>query len=336
VGGRARAVQARLDLFEKTGDPACLLELQAFEELAALRTQISWSAYDPPPPAAQIQHELDVIVLAGTFSWARSHELPAVDRLEALLEATELFCAVYPLPPGSVPASAAGVCAAISSTGGQNRADLDEAIQVSREGVDSTAADDPARAARLADLPQVLLERFVRFWQVADLDEAFAAPAAAARTARTAPADHPARGRCLSAVALAHARRFYRTGELRDVDEAIAAGRQAVDAADWAIGVLDRETIGGDHSLRPVYFAALGNAWRARFDATGDDGALRNAIICFEMAADAAPGEDPRRAENPTSLGAAAQAPPLVPQYSPCARNTAASHRYGPLRHLGP
>jgi hypothetical protein len=125
VGGNAfQAIQARLELFERSGNPLCLLERQASEEATALRTQIGWPAYGPLPPRAQIERELDAIVLAGRFSWARSHELPGVDRIDALLEATELFCAAYPSAPSSVPAQAAGVCAAISSPGGVDPAAL--------------------------------------------------------------------------------------------------------------------------------------------------------------------------------------------------------------------
>src|ERR1700721_1319191 len=103
-----------MESFESSGDLRCLLGPQASAEAEALRGEIGWSRFEPLPATAVIHRELDAIVLAGRVSWARCQELPGPDRLDALLEATELFAVTFPLAPGLVPMQAAGVCAAIS------------------------------------------------------------------------------------------------------------------------------------------------------------------------------------------------------------------------------
>jgi hypothetical protein len=115
AGDASRAIQARLEAFQSSHDHLFLLQPSAAAEMQALRAEIGWPTFGPLPPSAVIQRELDAIVLAGRFSWARCHELPGPDRLDGFLEATELFAAAYPLAPGSVPVQAAAVCAAISS-----------------------------------------------------------------------------------------------------------------------------------------------------------------------------------------------------------------------------
>ena len=118
-----QAIQTRLESFESSRDRLWLLKPQAFEEMPALRAQIGWPSFGPLPPAAVIQRELDTIALAGRFAWAQCHELSGPDRLDGLLEATELFRAGYPFAPESVREQAAGVCAATSSQNGMDPPD---------------------------------------------------------------------------------------------------------------------------------------------------------------------------------------------------------------------
>ena len=96
-GGAYQAIQARLESFESSGDPSYLLEPEAFAEIAQLRSEIGWPSFAAPPPAAVIARELDAILLAGRFAWVQCHELAGVDRLDGLLQATELFAACIPI-----------------------------------------------------------------------------------------------------------------------------------------------------------------------------------------------------------------------------------------------
>lgn len=125
VGDAFRAVQVRLETFRSSGDHhLCLLEPSAVGEMRALRAEIGRPAYGPLPSLAVIQRELDAIALAGRFSRVRCQELPGPDRLDCLLEATELSAAAYPLAPGSVPVQVAGVSAAIRGAAGVDPAEL--------------------------------------------------------------------------------------------------------------------------------------------------------------------------------------------------------------------
>jgi tetratricopeptide (TPR) repeat protein len=456
-GGAYQAVAARLERFELSGDPQSLVEGQASEDLVALRSEIGWLPFGPMPDAAVIKRELDAVVLAGRFARARSHVLPGVDRLDALVEATELFAAVYPLAPGAVPGQAVGVCAAISGPGGvdyvglhndaldsldealarqdlqtvdqaiwqlaaavlaargdqaepffltslgtawmdrfkltgraddvdhaitahkralavpallpedqagrqannssavlarfelhgemtdlsaavnngrataqlarrtyadlkagriehsragavlralhtalsnvaaallasweyrQDRPDLDEAVRVSREAAEATPAGDSMGGARKANLAQVLLERFGRFWQVADLEEAFQAAVAAGQV----PASDLARAPCLSALAQAYANRFAYSGQLRDLEQAISVGRAAVEAAP------------DDHPGQAGCLSNLGGVLHRRYECFGDTDSLNEAIAMHQRAVRATPA-GPRRARFLNNLG---------------------------------
>ena len=91
----------------------------------------------------------------------------------------------------------------------------------------ASPTDDPDHAGHLSYLCLVLLARFERVGDVADLNAAIVA----GRTAVAAtPADHPDRAGYLSNVGLALEARFRRTGEVTDLDEAVRMGRAAVAA----------------------------------------------------------------------------------------------------------
>ena len=91
----------------------------------------------------------------------------------------------------------------------QNRSNLDDAILASREVAGSIAPGDSGYAADQANLANILVERFSRFSQVADLEEAFRAAQAGATAA---PDDDLARAPYLSAPASAYSNRFAYTG----------------------------------------------------------------------------------------------------------------------------
>ena len=108
-GNEFRAVQARLGSFRSSGSADGLLGAGATADLTALRLAIGWPAFGPRPVLAVVGREIDAIVLAGQFCWERSRAAPFPDRLDSMLEATELFAAAFLVAPGSVPAQAADI-----------------------------------------------------------------------------------------------------------------------------------------------------------------------------------------------------------------------------------
>lgn len=260
------AVQARLGSFQASGDRSCLLDLQASEEMTALRAAIGWPTFGPLPPGAAVRRDLDAIVLAGRFSWARCHELPGPDRLDALLEATELFAAAYPYSPGSVPPQAAEVCAALTARGGVDPAELhNDALDrldgaLSRQDLQAVdqaiwqlasavlaAHDDPAEPFFLSSLGSAWLDRFKITGRPRDIDSAVSA----LRRAVPAPAplwERAGRRADLSAALL---KRFELCGGIRDLDDAVSIGREAAGLARSARADLD-PTRAGRHSAEGV------------------------------------------------------------------------------------
>jgi hypothetical protein len=241
-GEAFRAVQARLESFQASGNRSCLLEPRASEEMTALRASIGWLAYGPLPAAAAIKRDLDAIVLAGRFSWVRCHEIPGPDRLGALLEATELFAAAYPFAPGSVPPQAAGVCAAITSPGGVNPAELhndaldmlDEALsRQDLKAVDQAvwqiasavlaAHGDQAEPFFLSSLGSAWLDRFKITGRLQDIDNAITA----LRRAVAEPAPRWERAGRQANLSAALLQRFELRGGIRDLDNAVSIGREA-------------------------------------------------------------------------------------------------------------
>lgn len=244
-GEAFRAVQVRLRFFQVSGDNSGLLEPQAAEEMAALRAVIGWPAFGALPTAAAIRRNLDAIVLAGCLSWARCHELPAPERLDALLEATELFAAAYPYAPDAVPAQAAGVCAALTASGGGAAELHDDALDtldaaLSRHDLQAAdqaiwqiawavlaAHDDPAEPFFLSSLGSAWLDRFKMTGRPRDIGNAITA----LRRAIGAPAppwEQAGRRANLSAAVL---KRFELHGDMGDLDDAVSLGREAAELA---------------------------------------------------------------------------------------------------------
>jgi hypothetical protein len=323
VGGNAfQAIQARLELFERSGNPLCLLERQALEEATALRRQVGWPAYGPLPPRAQIERELDAIVLAGRFSWARAHELPGVDRLDALLEATELFCAAYPSAPGSVPAQAAGVCAAISSSGGVDPAALhNDALDVLEDALarrDLKTADqaiwhiaaailaargDHAEPFFLTSLGSAWLGRFEITGRIADINNAITAH----RRAVAVPAptwEEAGRQANYSAALL---KRFEQCADPTDLTDALAAGRAAVDLvrqarADLNAGIIDSSRAGAVRHALYASLSSLSAASLTSFEYRRARPDLDEAIQASREAVDATAEDDPSLAARQANL----------------------------------
>lgn len=306
-------VQARLARFESSGDPACLLERWAGEQFADLRASIGWPAFGPLPPAGVVKRELQAIVLAGRFCWARSQELPGAERLDALLEATELFCAVYPVAPGSIPAQAAGVCAAISSPGGMDPGAvyndaldmLDEALaRRDLQAIDQAiwhlaaavlaACGDRAEPFFLTSLGSAWLERFEITGRAADIGHAITAHRRAIAVPAPTWAEEAGRRANYSSALL---KRFEQQVDLADLDEALAAARAAAalarrSYAALAAGAMDRDQAGGVLPALYASLSSLGQAGLASFEYRQDREDLDEATRASREAAEStAPGD---------------------------------------------
>jgi hypothetical protein len=173
-GGAYQAVAARLERFESFGDPRSLTEGQASVDLAALRSEIGWLPFGPMPDAAVIKRELDAVVLAGRFAWARSRVLPRADQERQLGRFGALACdaAAWAVAVGEPERAVElleqgrGVLLAQSLSERARHFDLQQAdpgLAASLESTDraleqlSAAADEPGAdtavlASRLADL----------------------------------------------------------------------------------------------------------------------------------------------------------------------------------------
>jgi hypothetical protein len=254
------AVRDRLSRFRSSGDRRVVLEPEAAEEVAALRASIGWPAFGPPPPDATMRRELDAVVLAGTVQFIRCQEMPAIDRVDALIEAMEIFTAVYPLAPGVVPEMMRAVCGALAGNPpAVNHAELhNEAIDVldaagmtgDREAVDQAiwlvasaflaARADADRARHLSVLGTAWTDRYQITGRMADLDSAVAAHRRAVAVSIPDLADRAGHQANLSAALLA---RYETTGKVADLDEAVAAARAATGIA--------RAAGGKDRPVRP-------------------------------------------------------------------------------------
>jgi hypothetical protein len=238
------AIGNRLAVFRSSGDRGVLLEPRAAEEVAALRALIDWPPFGSPPSPSVLRRELDTVVLAGTVQFIRSQELPPVDRVDALLEAMELFTAVYPLAPALVPEPMRAMCGALAGNPPgvshaelhneaidmldaveltQDRAELDQAIWLIASAF-LAARHDVDRARHLSLLGTAWLDRFWITGRTADLDNSVAAHRRAVAVRVPDPADQAGHQANLGAALLA---RYERTGSVPDLDDAVTAARTA-------------------------------------------------------------------------------------------------------------
>jgi tetratricopeptide (TPR) repeat protein len=197
---------------------------------------------------------------AGWLQISRYQEVSEVDRLDALVLATELFADVFPTEPKAVPGQLRDACAAISATRDGLPTDHveqhDEAIDLLEEAernYDRAAADQAifklavvALAARghpllsgyLSHLGTAWVDRFRLTGRIADLDNAVAAHQKALVLPPPYPADRAGFRANYSSAVLA---RYEATGESGDLDQAVALAREAVELApDARAGHADR------------------------------------------------------------------------------------------------
>jgi hypothetical protein len=249
MSGDAReALAGRITASRATGNAGVLLDDRALIEVAVLRAAMGWPPSGPMPPAADIRRGLDAAVTAGTFLWLRAQVLPQADRLDDLLEATELLSAAREVAPRSVPRPVARSLA--TTTGRARHSDYasvhDQAIDVLSAGT--------------------------RRGELSAIDHAIALLAAAARSA----AGDRYQPYYQSDLGTAWLGRFAITGRARDLENGVAAHERAVAAP---VPVPEDQA-----GLLANYSAAL----LAQFGHGGDRGHLGHALATARLATDLA------------------------------------------------
>ena len=190
-------------------------------------------------------------IAAGWQQIARYRELPEVDRLDALVRATEVFADVYPAAPDAVPEFLRDACAAICAT---------------RDGVPTDHIGEHDAAMDLLDEAEHNYDR-------AATDQAIWKLAVIALAAR----DHPLLAGYLSHLGTAWRDRFRLTHRVADLDNAIVVHQKAI--------ALPPPEPAGRSGFRANYGAAL----LARYEATGETSDLERAIMLLREAVKLAP-----------------------------------------------
>ena len=247
----SNAIRERLTIFGSSRDSRAVLDRQAVEEVAALRLSIGWPPFGQTPSSAALRRDLDVVVLAGTFQFIRCQELSPVDRIDAWLEAMELFTAVYSLEPAAVPEPMRAMCGALAGDPPDvhhaelhNEAiDMLDAAELSRDWAEVdqaiwllasaflAARADSDRARHLSVLGTAWLERFWITGRTADVDNAVTVHRRALALGVPDAADQAGHRANFSAALLA---RYENTGAVADLDEAVEAARIAAQIAKTA------------------------------------------------------------------------------------------------------
>jgi hypothetical protein len=331
MSGDARAAVAhRITAYRATGNAGVLLDDRALIEVAALRAELGWPPSGPVPPEADLRRGLDAAVTAGTFLWLRAQVLPPADRLDDLLEATELLTAAREVAPRSVPRPVARSLAAI--TGPARHFDPasvhDQAIDVLSAGAGELSAIDHAvmllaAAARsaagdryepyyLSDLGTAWLDRFAITGRRRDLENSVSAHERALAAPVPVPEDQAGLLANYSAALLAQ---FEHGGDREHLDHAVVTARMATDLARSAAGPPPAATapgavIPGPASERAtaVRLAQLSSLSRLRaallasYEQGGGEVDLDEAVQVAQEAASLAPAGDPAHPRYQASL----------------------------------
>ncbi|KAB5536166.1 CHAT domain-containing protein [Coniochaeta sp. 2T2.1] len=168
-------------------------------------------------------------------------------------------------------------------------ADLEEAIHVVREAVESTPPDHPDRSAMLNNLGTRLNDRYARTGAMADLEEAILVVREAVEST---PRDHPDLARHLNNLGACLSARYSRTGAMADLEEAIRVVREAV------------ESTPRDHPDLARHLNNLGACLGARYARTGAMADLEEAIRVVREAVESTPRDHPDLARHLNNLGA--------------------------------
>ncbi|EXL64729.1 hypothetical protein FOPG_19016 [Fusarium oxysporum f. sp. conglutinans race 2 54008] len=167
-------------------------------------------------------------------------------------------------------------------------ADLEEAINVAREAVNTIPYDHPGRATSLNNLGIRLTNRYERTGAMADLEEAIDVTREAIKAT---PEDHPGRTTKLNNLGILLPDRFSRTRAITDLEEAIRVTREAIKA------------IPEDHLYRSSLLSNLGRQLTNRYRYTGAMADLEEAIDVTREAIKATPEDHPGRAGLLSNLG---------------------------------
>ncbi|KAI0812990.1 TPR domain-containing protein [Xylaria sp. FL0064] len=167
-------------------------------------------------------------------------------------------------------------------------ADLEEAIQVARQAVETTPEDHLDRATWLNNLGIRLSDRYSRTGAIADLEESIQV---ARQAVETTPEDHPDRAIRLNNLGSSLRDRYLRTGAMADLEEAIQVARQAVEATPE------------DHPDRVIWLNNLGSSLGDRYSRTGAMADLEEAIQVARQAVEATPEDHLDRATWLNNLG---------------------------------
>jgi tetratricopeptide (TPR) repeat protein len=167
-------------------------------------------------------------------------------------------------------------------------ADLEEAIQATRQAIDFTPEDHPDRAVYWSKLGSILEKRYERIGHTADLEEAIQATRQAIDFT---PEDHSDRAVYWSKLGSILEKRYERIGHTADLEEAIQATRQAIDFT------LE------DHPDRAVYWSKLGSILEKRYERIGDTADLEEAIQAAQQAVNSTPENHPNRGSYLNNFG---------------------------------
>jgi hypothetical protein len=303
------ALRDRLAGYRSRGDRRFILGKEAAGEVAALRAAIGWPMFAAPPPAASLRRELNAVVLAGLVQFVRGQELQPVDRIDASLEAMEIFTAIYPLEPELVPGPMRAVCGALAGNPPHmSHAELhNEAIDM----LDAAAATadvaekeqaifllfsaflaarhDADRARHLSVLGTAWLDRYWITGRTADVDNSVTAHRRAVAEDTPDPADHAGHHANLSAALLT---RYERTGRIPDLNEAVTAARTAAQIASTAS---PRDQAPAIRRARQTSQSGLATALLRRYLYGRDQADLDEAIVSGREAVAAAVAGDRAR-----------------------------------------
>ncbi|KAK4244031.1 CHAT domain-containing protein [Corynascus novoguineensis] len=145
-------------------------------------------------------------------------------------------------------------------------ADLEEAIRMARQAVESTPHDHQDRSRWMSNLGNKLQRRYKRTGEMADLEEAIEM---ARQAVESTPHDHPDRARLMNNLGIMFKSRYERTGEIADLEEAIEMARQAVKSTPY------------DHPDRARCLNNLGDKLESWHKQTGEVAGLEEASLCF-------------------------------------------------------
>jgi hypothetical protein len=263
-GDAQEALQDRIATYRRSGDASVLLEDRALVEVVVLRASQGWPTSGALPPGTDLRRGLDAAVTAGVFLWLRSQELPQADRLDCLLEATELLTAVRDIAPRALPRP---VARTLTSMTGQAR--KSDHASVHDKAIDVLSSD----VARSGELSTV--------------DYAITLLSAAIRSA----AGDRRQSYYLSDLGTAWLDRFQITGRGRDLENCLDAHERAL---------ADPVPVPEDQAgLLANYSGAL----LAMFEHDGDGEILGHALVAARMATDLArTAAHPRRSKTVAEL----------------------------------